>query len=192
MVSFFIFTSMKKWKTLSSEDVSPNKWFPIEKHTVEIHNNIVIDDYYISPIGDGAMVLPFTKEGKIILIKQYKHGYGDFLYDLPAGFIQENKTIEESALAELEEETGIKASLKDLNFIGTFSNIPTKLKHTTYSYYIENATFNSIQKLDMCEEIEIEIIDSSTVLEMIKNQEIIKSDVVATITTAYLKHPELF
>lgn len=191
MVSF-LFRDMKKWKILEKIDVSPNKWFPIEKHTVEIHNNKIIDDFYISPIGDGVMVLAFTKDNKIVLIKQYKHAFGDITYDLPAGFVQENKSIEESALAELEEETGIKLPLKALNFIGEFCNVPGKLKHVTHSYYVKEASFNSSQKLDDCEEIIIETVSPKKVLEMIKNQEIIKSDVVATIMTAYLKYPELF
>ena len=191
MVSF-LFGLMKKWKILNRLDVSPNKWFPIEKHTVEIHNNHIIDDFYISPLGDGVMVLPFTKDNKIVLIKQYKHGFGDITYDLPAGFVQKNKSIEESALAELEEETGIKANQNELVAIGEFCNVPGKLRHVTYSYYLQNATFNSTQKLDDCEEIFIETVAPKKVLEMIQNQEIIKSDVVATIMTAFLKFPELF
>ena len=183
---------MKKWKIITKKDVSPNKWFPVEKHTVEIHNNKIIDDFYIAPIGDGAMVLPFTTDGKIVLIKQYKHGFGDIMYDLPAGFIQKNKSIAETALAELEEETGIKAQESDLTFLGIFSNVPTKLSHTTHSYLAQNVQFNSKTNWDDCEEIELELVAPKEVLKMIDSQKIIKSDVVATILTTYLRHPNLF
>ena len=183
---------MKKWKILEKTDVSPNKWFPIERHKVEIHNHKIIDDYFISPIGDGVMVLAFTKDNKIVLVKQYKHAFGEITYDLPAGFVQEGKSTKESALAELEEETGIKSTIDKLTSIGRFCNVPGKLRHVTYSYYLKNAEFNSSQKLDECEEIIVELFEPKEIIKMIQNQEIIKSDVVATIMTAYLKFPELF
>ncbi|MFC2110125.1 NUDIX hydrolase [Bacteroidota bacterium] len=183
---------MKRWKILNKTDVSPDNWFPIERHTVEIHNGKIIDDFYISPLGDGVMTLAFTENQKIILIKQYKHAFGEVTYDLPAGFLQKNKSLKESALAELEEETGIKASSEKLVFLGKFCNVPSKLQHTTHSFLLKNVSFNSVQKLDECEEIIIETVTPKKVLDMIKNQEIIKSDVVATIMMAYLKFPELF
>lgn len=183
---------MKKWKVVKSEDVSPSKWFPVTKQTVAIHNNQFIEDYYISPIGDGAMVLPFTENGEIVLIRQYKHGYKDITFDIPAGFIQKNKTIEASAVAELEEETGIRIAEDELTYLGKFSNVPSKLEHTTYSYLCTNAVFNSTQQLDDCEEISIHLTKPKSVLQMIEDNQIVKSDVVATISLAYMKFPELF
>lgn len=183
---------MKKWKIIDKTDVSPDKWFPIERHTVEIHDGKIVDDFYISPLGDGVMTLAFTENHKIVLIKQYKHAFGDITYDLPAGFAQKDKTIEESALAELEEETGIKAAISDLYYLGKFCNVPAKLAHTTHSFLIKNASFNSIQKLDACEEIIVETIAPKKVISMIQNNIIIKSDVISTIMKAYLAFPELF
>ncbi len=172
--------------------MSPSKWFPIERHTVEMHDEKIVDDFYISPLGDGVMTLPFTKDNKIVLIKQYKHGFGEITYDLPAGFTQVGKSVEASALAELEEETGIIATSSDLFFLGKFCNVPAKLKHTTYSYLVRNVCFNGVQKLDDCEEILVETQEPQKVISMIKENIIMKSDVVATIMKAYLEFPELF
>ncbi|MFD2147224.1 hypothetical protein [Mucilaginibacter antarcticus] len=37
---------IKKWTVLSEEDVSPSPWFPVIKHTVQLANGNVVDDYF--------------------------------------------------------------------------------------------------------------------------------------------------
>ncbi len=183
---------MKKWKVLKKEDVSPSKWFPVEKHTVELSDGTVIDDFYISPMKNAAMIFPITTKNEIVLVKQYKHAVGEILIELPAGFQQEGKTLEETALAELEEETGIKATKDNLIFLGKTVSNPTKITQTIYCYIARNLEFNSKQNLEVTEEIEIIKVTPLKALEMVKKGEIWAADSVANIARAYLKFPEIF
>src|ERR1700744_3249558 len=96
---------IQKWTLLKEEDVSPSPWFPLVKHIVKLANGNIIDDYYYSPLGDVAQVLAVTKTNEVVLVKQYKHALGQVLLELPGGMQQKNKSIIESALNELEEET---------------------------------------------------------------------------------------
>ncbi len=36
---------IQKWTKISSEDVSPSKWFPISKHKVKLPNGTIVDDF---------------------------------------------------------------------------------------------------------------------------------------------------
>ena len=54
----------------------------------------------------GVAVLPLY-EGKIGLIKTYRHPIGDNSWEVPRGFVGEGETQVESALRELEEESGL-------------------------------------------------------------------------------------
>jgi ADP-ribose pyrophosphatase len=183
---------MKKWKTLKETDISPSKWFPLWQHTVELPNGNIIDDYFVSPMGNVAMVFPITKNNEVVLVKQYKHGIDEIVIELPAGFQQERKTLEESALAELEEETGIKTTLNNLVLIGKVASNPTKTKHITYCYLAKNLEFNSKQNLEVTEDIEIITTPPAQVLEMVKNGEIWVSDSAASIAKTFLQYPEIF
>jgi 8-oxo-dGTP pyrophosphatase MutT (NUDIX family) len=183
---------MKKWKIIKETDVSPSKWFPVFQHTVELSNGNIIDDYFISRFDDVAMVLPVTSQNEIVLVRQYKHALGEIVIELPAGFQQPGKSIEETALAELEEEVGIKTSADNLVFLGKIANNPTKTKHIKYCYLAKNLEFNSEQKLDDTEDIEIIKVSPQKALEMIKNNEIWISDSVAIILKVFLKFPEIF
>jgi ADP-ribose pyrophosphatase YjhB (NUDIX family) len=183
---------MEKWKIIKETDVSPSKWFPVLQQTVELPSGRIVDDYFISPMGNVVMVLPITSENEIVLVRQYKHAIGEILIELPAGFQQKGKTLEESALAELEEEVGIKTTENNLIFIGKNANNPTKINVVTYCYLAKNLEFNSEQNLDENEEIEIIKVSPQEALEMVKSGDIWVADSVAVITRAFLLYPELF
>jgi len=183
---------MKKWKILKKEDVSPSKWFPVIQHKVELPDGMIIDDYFVSPIGNVVMILPVTTKNEIVLVKQYKHALGEILIELPAGFQQEGKSLEESALAELEEEVGIKTTADNLIFLGKTANNPTKTTHVTYCYIATNLNFNSKQNLEITEDIEILKVSPKKVLEMVKRGEIWVADTIVNIVKAYFKYPDIF
>ncbi len=183
---------MQKWKVLKEEDVSPSKWFPIKKHSVELGNGKIIDDYFISPMGSVVMVLPITKKGEVVLVKQYKHGLGEIVIELPAGFQQECKTLEESAVAELEEEAGIRTDVKNLISLGKNANNPTKIFSVVHGYLAKDLEFNSIQQLDGNEEIEILMVPAKRAIEMAMNGEIWVGDSIIYLLKAFYKYPELF
>lgn len=180
------------WLTLSSQDVSPSKWFPVIRDEVQLPDGTVIDDYYYSPLGGVVMVLPLTPAGEIVLVKQYKHGLKEILLELPGGMQQEGKTIEESALAELEEETGIRASAEQLIPLGRIANNPTKTDQVTWGFLVKNAEFNSQQHFDPTEQIQVITLPAAQVLEMVKNGEIWVTDSVSFLLKASYQHPEIF
>jgi len=183
---------MAPWKIIEEKDVSPSAWFPIKKHIVQLSNGTIVDDFYISPLGDVAMVLAFTKDNQIVLVNQYKHGLGESVLELPAGFQQKGKSIAESAIGELEEEVGIKTTLDELTYLGKMCNVPTKVYNVTHGFLATNLTFNSIQNLEITEEIEIVLKSPNEVIEMIKKGEIWAGDSVGLIMKANLLYPELF
>jgi ADP-ribose pyrophosphatase len=126
------------------------------------------------------------------MVKQYKHGIGEILLELPGGLQQPGKSMIESALAELEEETGIKTIADKLIPLGKIIINPTKLKQTTYGYILFNAIFNSVQKPDPTEVIEVLCIPAPQVLQKVKDGEICVTDSVNFILKAAIQYPDIF
>ncbi|GAA4085371.1 NUDIX hydrolase [Mucilaginibacter panaciglaebae] len=183
---------IKKWTLINEEDVSPSRWFPVLKHTVRLANGKIIDDYYYSPMGDVVQVLAVTKDRKVVLVKQYKHALGQVLTELPGGMQQKNRSIIESALNELEEETGIRATADQLISLGKIANNPTKLNQVTYGFILFDAEFNSKQKLDPTEDILIITQPAPEVLKMAINGDIWVTDSLNFILKAALAYPDIF
>ncbi len=59
---------------------------------------------------EGVVIYPVLKEDpeKIVMIRQYRYPLDDYLYELPAGLIDEGETPEIAAIREMKEETGLE------------------------------------------------------------------------------------
>lgn len=180
---------MKKWKILEIKDISPSKWFPLYKHKIQLHDGKIINNYFVSDLGNIAMILPITKEKEIVFVRQYKHGIRDFTLELPAGRIEDLKPVD-AAFKELKEETGIITD--NLLFIGEIFVSPTKDSMKTYGYITTNVSINSTQELDITEDIDIEFIKINRLDNMIKKNYIKTADTLALIYLARLNYPDIF
>ncbi len=60
-------------------------------------------------LAEGVVIYPILREDpeKIVLIRQYRYPLGDYLYELPAGLIDNGETPQEAAVREMKEETGL-------------------------------------------------------------------------------------
>ena len=56
----------------------------------------------------GAVILAVTDDEKILINKEFRMACNSYIYNLPAGLIEEGETPEEAAKRELFEETGMK------------------------------------------------------------------------------------
>lgn len=56
-----------------------------------------------------AAVVPIDADGRICLVRQYRHGVADFLWEIPAGKLDPGELPETCARRELAEETGVTA-----------------------------------------------------------------------------------
>lgn len=66
-------------------------------------------------VGNSVVVVPF-REGKIILLKQFRHALGDYQYCFPRGFGEPDISPEENARKEIGEELNCTSS--DYVFLG--------------------------------------------------------------------------
>lgn len=81
---------------------------------------------FVSRTGEtSAVVILAEHEGRVILIEQYRVPLGGRCLELPAGLVgdeDENATVEETAVKELEEETGFTA--ERIEPLGEFYSSP--------------------------------------------------------------------
>lgn len=58
---------------------------------------------------DGVIIYAVAGEkcDKVVLIRQYRYSIGDYIYEFPAGLVDEGETFREAGVRELREETGL-------------------------------------------------------------------------------------
>ena len=78
---------IKNWKVLASEYIATEPWFTVRKEKVELPNGSIIPSYYVMEYPAWINVIAITKEGKMVMERQYRHGLGQVNYELCAGVV---------------------------------------------------------------------------------------------------------
>ena len=116
----------------------------------------------------GACVL-YVEDDRVLFVKQYRYAYGETLYELPAGKLEKGEDPKLTALRELEEETGIRATDAQLLFVDYPS--PGYTNEKIYIYEAKNGV-QTTQRLDEGEFLSVERIPLKNVKEMLYNGEL--------------------
>ncbi len=101
---------MAKWKVLKSEDVLSVGFFRMRKDQCQLPDGRVNNNYFVMEFADWVNIVPVTDDGRMILVRQYRHGAADTFLEIPGGSTDGHKK-EDPALGgerELLEETGYK------------------------------------------------------------------------------------
>jgi len=93
---------------LHSEVLYTGKVFRLQRDTVIEPGGVRVErDIVVHP--GSVVVLPIFNDGRVLLIRQYRHSIGEFLWELVAGRKEPNETPAVAARRELMEETGYTA-----------------------------------------------------------------------------------
>lgn len=162
-----------EWKTIKRSTVYQDKWIHLEASQCELPNGRMIEPFYVTHTGDFALIVAVTREGEILLERQYRHGVGRVLTEVPAGAIEPGELPETAARRELLEETGYEAG--SLEFL--FKIAPNATSSSTYAwcYLARDTVFSGEQKLDATEALEVFLAPVSQVREMLRNGEFIQA-----------------
>jgi len=95
-------------KVLKSKILYTGKVFRVQRDTVIEPGGVRADrDIVVHP--GSVVVLPVFEDGRVLLIRQYRHTVGEFLWELVAGRKEPDETPSAAARRELLEETGYTA-----------------------------------------------------------------------------------
>ncbi len=129
-----------------------------------------------------VVILPFVSNSEIIMIRQYRYPVNEWIYELPAGTLEEGEDPVETAYRELEEETGYKARvLKHLITFYTTPGICDEKMHAYLAYDLEK----SKQRLEKGELIETKVVEFDKAVDMIRHGLI--KDAKTIVTLLYYK-----
>ncbi|MCW5873169.1 MAG: NUDIX hydrolase [Anaerolineales bacterium] len=99
---------MATFKTISSELAYRGQKFAVRRDILETSDGR--EAIYDTVVHIGAVSLvPIDADGKILLVRQYRHSTGKQLLELPAGTLEPGEAVELTAQRELREEVGMAA-----------------------------------------------------------------------------------
>lgn len=181
------------WKTLSKKIVTKNKFFTLTEERCRKHNGDIAEQYFTMEKPNSVVIIPFTEDKKVILIKQYRHPVRSIKYEVPAGYVEkEDKNPMVSAKRELMEETGYKP--KKLIKLGKAFALSGLLTNTVHFFLAVDCKKISDQHLDKDEEIEVKETTFDKALILLEKSDIMDLGSVAAmlITKDYLNTHKIF
>ncbi len=98
-----------KGRILNSKIVFRGKVFGVRSDEVEEPGGVHATREVITHPGS-VVVLPVFDDGRILMIRQYRHATRQYLWELVAGRIDHGETVKHAAARELKEETGYRAA----------------------------------------------------------------------------------
>jgi ADP-ribose pyrophosphatase len=114
------------YRIIKSDVIYSGKVFNIKVDHIEYNTgNKAVREVAEHP--GGAVVVPVTKEGKIVMVTQHRFPVDKILLELPAGKLSKDEDPFVCAVRELEEETGYKSdNVKELGSIYTTPGYSTE------------------------------------------------------------------
>ena len=174
---------MERW--IERETVFDGRIFRVEKGEAVLDDGTTAQREVVSHPGGVAVVA--LREGKVLLVRQFRIAINDYLLELPAGKREGMEAPDNRAARELEEETGYRASRLRL-MLSYFSS--AGFTDERMYIYLASGLFEVGQHLEKDERIEVIAVALEQAQEMITAGQIIDAKTIIGLREL-LARPEL-
>jgi len=165
---------------LESQKIFNGAVFDVERDRLLEENGVeIVRDVVRHPGGAGA--LPLFDDGRVALVRQYRHPARRELLEIPAGKIESGETPEICAAREIEQEIGFRAGRMEK--LAQFYSTPGFCEERLYVYLATDLTPCS-RNLDHDELIEIVFLSFPEATKMAERGEIEDSKTIIALLLA--------
>lgn len=159
-----------------------SKKFEVHIDKFNLPNGVSVESPYVLHRGS-VLIVPFLDKDTIILLHQYRYIIGKWLYEFPAGTIEEGEKPEETAKRELLEETGYRSD--NIRLIGQFYPAPGSSTEKMYLFVARDLVQDK-PKPEEEEIIQVLKLKLADVISMVEKGEI--EDAKTIVALFYLAH----
>lgn len=181
-------TEPGKWEVVESEYLHKRPWLTVRRETLQMPDGRLVPEYYVLEYSDWVNIIALTKEGKFILVKQYRPGIQATCLELCAG-VQEGSDASplESAQRELLEETGYAGG--EWSEFMRLSPNASAMSNFSYCFIAKGVEKIADQSLDASEELTVHLFSREELEELLLQGKIVQATMVAPLWKYLALHP---
>lgn len=143
----------RAWEILDETLAFDHRYLKVKAQRVRLPTGATIDDFHVVVSPPWAATVALTENNELILVEQFRQGYGDLSLEIPAGLIEPGEEPMHAALRELEEETGYSAS----HIEPLWNTRPEPSRHDQWAHFgfVRGATFRGRRTPDATEDLRV-------------------------------------
>jgi ADP-ribose diphosphatase len=172
-------SGLKPWREVRSERVADCRIFEVERSIAESPFDGSTHDYYRILSSDWVQIVPVTPAREIVMVRQYRHGSGSFVLEIPGGLIDAGEEPAAAALRECLEETGYRA--REAVPIGALNPNPAIHKHRLYAFLARDVEKVGEIQNTATEHTEVELVPIDRIADLLRSGGVDHSLVASTL-----------
>ena len=175
-------TKLAPWKVLEDKPLVARQWLEVREQRIALPHGGEIDAFHLIKGPDWGAALALTDASEVVMVRQYRHGFGGVSVELPAGVIEMDEAPLAAVQRELLEETGFVA--REWHPLLSVQTEPAR--HTTRAHFFCALGAQRVAevKLDASEHIETFLVPAPELMDMLERGEIVHAVHIAAILTA--------
>lgn len=175
------------WRVLDSEVVADCRIFKVQGRRSQRETGGAEATFYGIETADWVNVIARTEGGDVVLVRQFRHGIGRDILELPGGMIDAGETPEVAAARELREETGFVPT--KLTVLGQANPNPALFSNVQYTVLADGCVQSADTDLDEHEETIVELVPEAALPELVRAGKIDHCLVLAAMQWLALQGP---
>lgn len=160
--------------------VKKGRVFDFYTETITLPNGVTLDMDIIRHPGAAAIV-PIWDDHTVLLLKQYRHAVGGFIWEIPAGTLNPGEDARGCARRELTEETGYTA--RTIEPLAQITPLPAYSDERIH-LFLATGLSRAEQNLDEDELLFVHRVDFRRAMEMVAEGEIQDSKTITGLQLA--------
>lgn len=158
------------WKKLGSKQIADCRVFKVREDFVVNSESDKKASFFVVENPDWVNVIALTKEKKVVLIEQFRHGTESIILEIPGGMVDENEDPELAAKRELLEETGFEAG--EIIYLGKSHPNPAIQSNTIFHYLALDCEKTGETNFDEHESVDTKIFSLEEIPKLIADGKI--------------------
>ena len=174
---------MRSWRNLASRAVLDHPVLRVDAQARRRDDGLE-REFLVLSAPDWVNIIPVTIPGRVVLIRQWRHGIAQTALEIPGGMVDPGETPAQAAARELLEETGHQAgSLADLGWVHPN---PALFGNRCHTFLAQNCQRVQEQRTEDDEEIEVREVAAGELPGLVAGGGISHSLVVAALCKWWL------
>jgi ADP-ribose pyrophosphatase len=161
---------VEEWERIDTEELADYDVFRVVRHRARSPRTDEVREFHVLAVPACVTVIPFTSDGRVVLVEQYRHAVKGVSLEFPAGVVEGGEGPVAAGVRELEEETGWAAGTADV--LGSFDADPAIQTNRVSVVVARGCTRDGERDQDDGEDVAVRLVKADDIDDLIRSGEL--------------------